>query len=1292
MAETTANKYPDTISNTSDVGELVTAFGNLKGLKTEHDYAETILPVSPILKSATLELKKYGLKLKNNAQISKVIVEFRQRKLYVGNNDKPTDKGKNIGDIPAPKVMLIYNNKKLTDAVSTDYPALTTASTVTKSFKVNGLTPAMVNDDSFGVRIAYPKSNNDYSAFIRLAYVRVRVVFSIPGWNEKVVYPNKVEQTNTKDYRQFDNLENIKKNDGTAIAKKVAVANKNYSRPSKITCTEFNLGLNEGDVVKRIYVELRHARSKINEKDKGLGAFGGPQIVIMHQGKHYTTVDTAKAPPQTGDDTRVLYSLDIPYAIANSPTFGVRVAYPENSSKKYEANLHLRYVRLRVEYVSPSFNITLQGSNEAFNKEDYSLTCVLSDSNRCGHNPAVSFSLPLGFSYNGFNGPGNIVQESARQLIWYPAMSLGTGSNSVTLNLSTNASLSSQAPTLERTFSAYEWYSEKGANLTTVIKNRPIDATEIVDDVTSTEIDASDATDEITFTTLVIEENFDFDILLQEGFTMDPLEVACRVDGVYTYDPEISDALIYDFDLLLNGTEIDKEVTVEDNLPYYWTNNSLYIRYCAFTDNACLLTAIPHQLGYYNLQFSVRVENTASEIPLYNEYLKNYYEVKPSQADLGVPYATIIPFTNEEELNRLGHEFPYVFQNNLTVNTEAEEHVRDWYTNFRLGVFNNPILANITTYMTMISSETSQSRNMQIPKNIDITDAILEITSEDSIQLVHDETTYDLPNDTFSLDEFDYEVPLILNQTSQEDTVIMNVTVKTDEDVVLYTTPYHVTFNAEETKDIEEINDDSTDYTNLTDIEILSNAEYWGNPPSEYNVQKSVDCEFIYNKNYPMYLIVTGDFPNGNPLTNTVEFEEPCIIEKSVYTRRETPGKYPVPIEEVIGENTLAELHLSAFESSTPIVIYDFPLPEDYGTLENVAVRGIEVLVNVERCDEQVIYAKLKAPNGKIGNRSIVLSDDTANIDENNILHIGGNGDLWQFSTSDIVDLQKWEIEITNSNSLTGIDSNIILGNAQIVFYIEQIDSQVVKCYIDGEDTSYYGVFLKDVKIPAGLNTEVEYLQINGTDTNDAYLQNIEEKTIELEFDIGDNCDLEGSTLSLQQITKLLINERDELNRPIPKRIEFSHHPGLFWEYIIKDVFDNDIEISSYSVKAKLIVPSGTAYTKESTVTNTIGYVQGLTGVAPLISVKPTAAEIEIRENHTGQKFNLYYPADWKGKIVQINCEDREVYLKDNEDDTDYEDISKYADFNTDWFILHGEYEFEATNASIRLVEYNERW
>ena len=42
MAETTANKYPDSIMNTSDIGELVTAFGNLKGLKTEHDYAETI--------------------------------------------------------------------------------------------------------------------------------------------------------------------------------------------------------------------------------------------------------------------------------------------------------------------------------------------------------------------------------------------------------------------------------------------------------------------------------------------------------------------------------------------------------------------------------------------------------------------------------------------------------------------------------------------------------------------------------------------------------------------------------------------------------------------------------------------------------------------------------------------------------------------------------------------------------------------------------------------------------------------------------------------------------------------------------------------------------------------------------------------------------------------------------------------------------------------------------------------------------------------------------------------------
>ena len=82
-----------------------------------------------------------------------------------------------------------------------------------------------------------------------------------------------------------------------------------------------------------------------------------------------------------------------------------------------------------------------------------------------------------------------------------------------------------------------------------------------------------------------------------------------------------------------------------------------------------------------------------------------------------------------------------------------------------------------------------------------------------------------------------------------------------------------------------------------------------------------------------------------------------------------------------------------------------------------------------------------------------------------------------------------------------------------------------------------YILIIETVKIPERLETDTDFLTIDGTDTNDAYRQNIREKEIELELTLGE-CDLQTSTDMLRQLAKLLVNEKDSYNRPIPNRIE----------------------------------------------------------------------------------------------------------------------------------------------------------
>ena len=510
----------------------------------------------------------------------------------------------------------------------------------------------------------------------------------------------------------------------------------------------------------------------------------------------------------------------------------------------------------------------------------------------------------------------------------------------------------------------------------------------------------------------------------------------------------------------------------------------------------------------------------------------------------------------------------------------------------------------------------------------------------------------------------------------------------------MYSVDYHINFQASETTDIQELVNDTTDYSNLTDEQIFYNAKWWSTKVAGLNTSNNVECDFTYEEDYPLYILITGDYPEGDPENNTITFNEPCIVEEEQYNGRTPNGNYPEPIDDlVLNDGSTSEVTMDSYTKSETIVFYDLPLTDNYGTNTERAIRGIELTGKVEQSDRVTLYAKLQSPNGESRERSIVLDDNETSLDTDNSFSIGGNGDLWGFSTLDIVNLEDWEIELTATNTLEETTANLNYGNIQLNLYIEQVQSQNITCYINGEDIRYYGVFLTDIKIPEGLQTDTKYLDIDGTDTNDAYRQNIREKTITIEFDLGNDCDINANTQSLREFTKLLVNDRDEYNRPIPKRIEFSHYPDVYWEYILEEAMDHKLDIGSYiDGKVKLTIPAGTSYDKEPTTTSNTGYVNGIATIHPNIIFKPTDTVVTIRETVTGQEFHIGYTGEWNDKIVELDCDNRIAWLKTNEDDIDPVNLNKYVDYNSDWFRLKGEYSFTGINCIIRTVDYSERW
>ena len=608
--------------------------------------------------------------------------------------------------------------------------------------------------------------------------------------------------------------------------------------------------------------------------------------------------------------------------------------------------------------------------------------------------------------------------------------------------------------------------------------------------------------------------------------------------------------------------------------------------------------------------------------------------------------------------------------------------------NLNIKVESNPMVydAEQETYVSAgwsTVSETTMIIIFKVPKEtVEEYDtpylAILELTQEE-LDRLGNETPYVLQahlkqntTNTQIIDNYRNNRVLVFNNP-----ILDNITV-TEEEI-----------NGETVETIT----DSTDYDNLSVDDLFWNAEYISPQLTSVNSYNSLECEFTYNQNYPFYIIYSGEFAEMEEDYDldkgTITFTEPSIIEKNVYHGREPTGNYPVPINGLL--DSTGELSIESLNNASTLVFNDLPLGEDYGNNDNLSIRGIELIGQVEQAtDELVVYAKLINPEGITGQRTVIIEQSDI-IDNENIIRLGGLGDLWGFQQTELENLEDFEIELTISNMLNEATNTINFGSFNLIIYVEQLEKQLIEVYVEGENLSHYGAFLNDITRPEGLETDTEFLNIDGTDTNDAYRQNVKEKTIELEFSI-DGCDMNTSSLMLRQITKLLVNRRDEYNRPIPKQIWFSDYPDVYFEYVIEKALDITNTNGNYDVKAKLTIPSGTSYSKANTTTNIIGYVQGLVSINPVITLKPLNDTITITELNTNQRFTIGYSGGWQSKIVMIDCANRKVWLLESDDDTTGLDISKYVDFNSDWFRLYGEYSFESSDCTIRTVTFKERW
>ena len=504
------------------------------------------------------------------------------------------------------------------------------------------------------------------------------------------------------------------------------------------------------------------------------------------------------------------------------------------------------------------------------------------------------------------------------------------------------------------------------------------------------------------------------------------------------------------------------------------------------------------------------------------------------------------------------------------------------------------------------------------------------------------------------------------------------------------------------------------------EIEMFEMAE-WSDPVSSLGEWQLCSVNFNFEEDEPLHIIRTGEYIENQATYMDVYFTEACIIEQSVNDGFELPGNYPIPIKGIntpVGYNDDLEevqedaivspsiFNMEKLENTTGVRLYD--LDTDELVLLNAVVEGVSVHLDVQTDKSTNLLCKLIMPNGKVGSRSINLEDET-----NGPISIGGKFDLWglDFEDFNIESLEDVEIEVIAQNPYL-YDSVLEITNALLEYHYLELDDSFIEFWISKEQTidedtgktvekwissRYYNMSLRNAEGVLGANNDVSYYQVPGSDKTIPYLSNIVSKDLDLEFSIG-NCSIEEATIFLQRVGNLFSNRRDEFDKPYLNKIKFSHIPDIFYEFILENRIKEKIETGIYKCTVSLNIPSGTAYSIEESVTVSQGANSGIAKVSPVIQLLALEDTVDLTERKTGQNLNIITtgtnditPNDY----IIIDCENMKVTKNTLEEDGTFTtvDITDHVDFDSKWFSIIGEYDFDAgETALVQNVRFRERW
>lgn len=946
----------------------------------------------------------------------------------------------------------------------------------------------------------------------------------------------------------FSDLKNLK-NSNNSYATSGLLGGTNNPQPARIVCSNFGFNIPTSAKITSIKIEYAHKKVSVTKTVgdtiySGDPSINAPNIYLTHslgqavynplRGATPTTVlkekkvswngkFTLKTSTPISVSTKSLTSATTTYKLPkastiNNSNFGVYFQYSVNK-KVYFGKLLLKYIKITVNFTPAKFNLIAEDHTS---QEDHipgkicTITLDLINKARTGYSPQVKITLPENCVFEESMGLfGKLSKKGDNVYLWNTGIG-DSSTASLTLKVYFTSSGDFNLNFVYPSAGSTGELEDNSTNLEVHINPTPVNNIE----------------EEQIEQTIYAKQNNNFEVNLQISPAL-----LTQISNV---------KVVSDQNIRFNNSNVGSTSVVIPSIDF--NADGSYVLPCntSYTGIVHLFVSFDNTINVNDPSFIVKV------IP------ENFTH----------PIASILSFS-DEELDRLADGYTYTVESFLKVICDLEnvDLFSDYYTNFRLGIFNQII-----------------------------------------------------PEGTQNVTEY-----------------------------------------------------------------ILDHTTKWSSALTVLNAWEEKTVDFTYSEGNPLYVIVTGDFDNNHPEELSIAFSDIAIIEN--YEGYESPGNFLKPIRDLVHDGS-STINIDNFQFGNSVTLFNFDFADNFGTSDDFAVRGIECRLRVETDNSCVVLAKLSDGHGKTGERSVLV-----NPGDENYISLGETFDLWGFTITEMINLENWELELQLQNVFASEDGNveITISDVQLIVHGLPVRKSVFNMIVEGENMRNYGMFIRDIKLRPGIKYDAKYFEVDGSDINSPSRMNIDMKEAEIEFRII-GCNLQETTALLREIAKILNNDRDELNQPIPKRVEFSHIPDFYYNYVLEDPIDDDIKTTNYSLKIKLTIYEGTSWATEDTITNTSGSNSGITKVNPVIQIIPLTETVEITENIHDQHFSMTNDDFKNTNVIEIDCADQKVYFKETED-SEVEDITNLVDWDVDWFILYpGEFSFDGNNTCIiQNVIYTER-